>query len=301
MKKIFYCFLLLTFFVLSCSKEEADMDGSQNKETENKEIKIILEAETSSQNIFAPIVFYQSFDFGKDAPCLSEVYDSIVWKSSHSPNSFKVFSHSNYARYVETTFFKWAHVYYSPGTYKTYLLGYKNNEIIYSSDTISIDITNKKDFLAFNWKDVTDSDFTTGYANNLDGYYLSTQTHIHQGVPSVMLYAKNEKYEKGGSMKSKQILYNYINSFFSLPNYTATSDESLRKEFSTIFSFQEKNAIPLNIWLTPKAKIVLLRKDFKGLESEYKIYAEPGDLIKPAKHNCLTNETSTLYIATFNE
>ena len=28
-----------------------------------------------------------------------------------------------------------------------------------------------------------------------------------------------------------------------------------------------------------KAKIVLLRKDFKGLESEYKIYAEPGDLI----------------------
>ena len=37
MKKIFYCFLLLTFFVLSCSKEEADMDGSQNKETENKE------------------------------------------------------------------------------------------------------------------------------------------------------------------------------------------------------------------------------------------------------------------------
>lgn len=45
MKKIFYCFLLLTFFVLSCSKEEADMDGSQNKETENKEIKIILEAE----------------------------------------------------------------------------------------------------------------------------------------------------------------------------------------------------------------------------------------------------------------
>ena len=178
MKKIFYCFLLLTFFVLSCSKEEADMDGSQNKETENKEIKIILEAETSSQNIFAPIVFYQSFDFGKDAPCLSEVYDSIVWKSSHSPNSFKVFSHSNYARYVETTFFKWAHVYYSPGTYKTYLLGYKNNEIIYSSDTISIDITNKKDFLAFNWKDVTDSDFTTGYANNLDGYYLSTQTHI---------------------------------------------------------------------------------------------------------------------------
>ncbi|WP_419089986.1 hypothetical protein [Phocaeicola sp.] len=36
MKKIFYCFLLLTFFVLSCSKEEADMDGSQNKETEPK-------------------------------------------------------------------------------------------------------------------------------------------------------------------------------------------------------------------------------------------------------------------------
>ena len=88
MKKRFY-YLLLTFFALSCSKEEADMDGDKNKETENKDIKIILEAETSSQNIFAPIVFYQSFDFGKDAPCLSEVYDSIVWKSSHSPNSLK--------------------------------------------------------------------------------------------------------------------------------------------------------------------------------------------------------------------
>ena len=51
MKKIFYCFLLLTFFVLSCSKEEADMDGSQNKETENKEIKIILEVKMHSQSL----------------------------------------------------------------------------------------------------------------------------------------------------------------------------------------------------------------------------------------------------------
>ena len=50
MKKRFYC-LLLTFFALSCSKEEADMDGDKNKETENKDIKIILEAEKSSQNI----------------------------------------------------------------------------------------------------------------------------------------------------------------------------------------------------------------------------------------------------------
>lgn len=37
--------MLLTFFALSCSKEEADMDGDKNKETENKDIKIILEAE----------------------------------------------------------------------------------------------------------------------------------------------------------------------------------------------------------------------------------------------------------------
>lgn len=43
-EKRFYC-LLLTFFALSCSKEEADMDGDKNKETENKDIKIILEAE----------------------------------------------------------------------------------------------------------------------------------------------------------------------------------------------------------------------------------------------------------------
>ena len=46
MKKRFYC-LLLTFFALSCSKEEADMDGDKNKETENKDIKIILEADKS--------------------------------------------------------------------------------------------------------------------------------------------------------------------------------------------------------------------------------------------------------------
>ena len=95
-----------------------------------------------------------------------------------------------------------------------------------------------------------------------------------------MLYARSEKYEKGGSIKSKQILYDYINSFFSLPNYTATSDESLRKEFSTIFSFQEENAIPLNIWLTPKAKIVLLRKDFKGLDSDIQQIALPPQAIQ---------------------
>ena len=61
--------------------------------------------------------------------------------------------------------------------------------------------------------------------------------------------------------------------------YQAVTDYLDWRSFGLLFSFQEENAIPLNIWLTPKAKIVLLRKDFKGLESEYKIYAEPGDLI----------------------
>lgn len=101
------------------------------------------------------------------------MYDFIVWKLFYFLNSFKVFSYLNYVRYVEIIFFKWVYVYYLFGIYKIYLLGYKNNEIIYSSDIIFIDIINKKDFFVFNWKDVIDFDFIIGYVNNLDGYYLS--------------------------------------------------------------------------------------------------------------------------------
>ena len=70
MKKDILLFLLY-LLCLVLLQRRGRYGWCQNKETENKEIKIILEAETSSQNIFAPIVFYQSFDFGKDAPCLS--------------------------------------------------------------------------------------------------------------------------------------------------------------------------------------------------------------------------------------
>ena len=108
---------------------------------------------------------------------LFDIYDSITWKVSNLDGSLKIFKHTEgSANFIR----QWSHSFYSPGKYKAYVSGYKNKEVI-SSDTVEIEITNTKDFLCYNWKDIKGSiGHATGYEDVLNDYEFITYEDMHQ-------------------------------------------------------------------------------------------------------------------------
>ncbi|MCD7925370.1 MAG: hypothetical protein LUI85_12040 [Bacteroides sp.] len=279
MKKILYS-LIIALLALSCSKEDIDK-GTDNGNEENTTYfpKLKLGVEESQKDIFEYMIFTQQFEYSETPHAYAEPYDSVVWKISGESGSLITHIDTGYS---STSYYSWSHNFYLPGKYKAYLLGYNNNKIV-CSDSVSVAVTNNKEFLNYNWKDikVTPDYENIGYLDVLKDYFFSIHSTVSQGVPSVTLYArKYGQYEEGSDFipKSKQILYDYISSLYSTPTYEATECHPLTEEYNKLFTNKEEKAEPLSIWVTPKAKIVL-RQYKQDSVSEYEIYAEPGDEI----------------------
>lgn len=267
--------LFILLLISSCSDTDSDTFPEINdKEEENNTEKIIplkLEIEETHKNIFDYAVFSLFPDKYGVMFSLFDVYDSITWKVANLDGSFKIFEYTTgSANFVR----QWSHNFYTPGKYKTYVLGYKDNKVIYG-DTVEIDIMNTKDFLCYNWKDVKKGTNGISYVDVLSDYEFSTFEDIHQGIPSVnvMLIDKKKDNRPAFREKSKKIFIDYINSLYStLPAYNETDDNFLEK-YNDLFIYKEKNTYPICIWLTSKSKIVLIKEE---THNEYKLYAEPN-------------------------
>jgi hypothetical protein len=239
--------------------------------------RVKMNAKEKEGNIFDLMEFnlfsYSEKDF--TLLDLTEAYDSLVWTCSNTNQRFRILEHSGNSTHFT---WKWSNCFFLPEEYKTCLLGYKNNRVI-SGDTLSINITNNKDFLGYNWKDVVHSSInSTGYQNVFfEGYDFATYSVVTTGVPSVYLFLidNNNEDEHAFAQKSKQILFDYISSLYSTPTYSQ-DNVSLSKNYNELFSNKKDGAVPECIWITPKSKIVLL-KEYDGVEEypKYKIYAEP--------------------------
>jgi hypothetical protein len=124
-----------------------------------------------------------------------------------------------------------------PAKYETALLGYKNNQLI-SGDTVTVDIANNKDFLGYNWNDVVRTDrYNIGYQNVfLKGYDFVTYSIVEEDIPSACLFLVDNKNigEPTFSLKSKQILFDYICSLYSTPTYSQDNG-SLLTNYNELF------------------------------------------------------------------
>ena len=202
---------------------------------------------------------------------LFDIYDSITWKVSNLDGSLKIFKHTEgSANFIR----QWSHSFYSPGKYKAYVSGYKNKEVI-SSDTVEIEITNTKDFLCYNWKDIKGSiGHATGYEDVLNDYEFITYEDMHQGIPSVSVYLRDkEKNDRPAFLiRSKKILTDYINSLYNTTPIYDETDDILLKKREELFVYKEENTYPLCIWITLKSRIVLIKNE---RFNEYQLYAEP--------------------------
>lgn len=286
MKKWLY-FLFTALIFSSCSgvddevlgkddEGSADDGGSDNVESEL--LVVNLNVKEAQKNIFDLVEFDIAPEKSMSIADLAEHYDSLVWKVSGLEGSYKVFEYTDYSSSFS---FKWSHNFFIPGEYETFLLGYKDDKVIYS-DTIPVKIADEKDFLGYNWKDIKGSiGHSVGYEDVLlEDNDIVTYQDMHQDTPSVVLslWLNGHQDEQAFIRKSEKILSDYITSLYSSPIYDLT-DDALLEKYNSLFTYKKENAHPQCIWLTPKSKIVLLKCYDKIFTNyfEYEIYAEPGE------------------------
>ena len=278
MKSLLYSLAAL-LLISSCSKTDSSIfPNDVNNDEGNNDVEDIiplkLEIEETQKNIFEYAVFKLFPDKNFMLFPLMDVYDSITWKVSNIDGRMKVLEQTDHTgRFTQ----QWNHHFYLPGKYQTYIFGYKNNKIAYC-DTTEIEITNTKDFLLYNWKDIHGSiGHSTGYVDVLcEEYSFATFENIHEGIPSVTVYLRDEKKDNQSAFleKSKKVFIDYINSLYStLPDYNE-ADNTLLEKYNNLFMYKKEQAYPICIWITPKSKIALIKDEFFD---EYQLYAEPTE------------------------
>jgi len=256
-------------------------DGRNNLYTLKVQIKsqlrVKMNAKEKEGNIF-DLMEFNLFSYSEKNSTildLTKTYDSLVWTCNNTNQRFRILEHSGNSTHF---IWKWSNCFFLPAEYKTCLLGYKNNKVI-SGDTLSISIVNNKDFLGYNWKDVTGtSRYNIGYQNVFQkGYDFVTYSIVTEGIPSACLFLIDNKNigERTFALKSKQILFDYMCSLYSTPTYRE-DNLTLLKNYNELFKNKKNGAVPECIWITPKSKIALL-KEYDELEDypKYRIYAEP--------------------------
>ena len=282
-QKILFAVLFTAMLFFSCSKSNDiidEMKDDAKKEEENKNndnasklnpksITLKLTTPTKEINIFEMMKFSISIETTHPFITmldLHQAYDSVIWKVSGVKGESKILKqYSSSSHFI----WQWGHHFFAPGNIETYLIGYKNNTIIHL-DTLSLEITNKKDFLGYNWKEITeDSKHTEGYVDALSDVQFSTFKTIHDNIPGVRFYLWDNHSD------SDKILSEYITKTYSEPVYTHKEADLLLKKYHELFHYKREKAHPQCMWITPTSKIVLLRCTDKDDPWQYQIYAEP--------------------------
>lgn len=226
-------------------------------------------------NIFELMEFYLYNDSPEPIPILyelSSLYDSIVWSVKGQDGGYQVFNFKGHGTHLVMG---WAHCFRFPGKYETYLTAWKDDKVVSREASLDVTITNKKDFLKFNWEDITEtSKIWTGYIDVLGiNPYLATTYDLNGTIPSIEMRASKETFAK-----SHDILYSYLCELYGEPTYEDEEEkQNIFQLYDELFSKQKKypDGYPHAIWVTDRAHIVLLEVDiFETIK--YLVYAEPA-------------------------
>ncbi len=237
-----------------------------------------LGAKQSKGNIYDMINFYLynegthtlSITFSE----LAAVCDSIVWTADGLKGSFRTFDHEQGEGWSSQRLsMEWGHCFKYPGEYKTYLSAWKNNKV-FSRQQLDITIANNKDFLLYNWNDITtESSDWMGYADVLKS---TPDLILTQGLTNAVPYAETRVFSSK-SVQSRQILYDYFCKIYAAPAYENTTE--MGQLYNELFSPEKKYpaANPVAIWTTEHSHIALLLL-YEGTEfPKYTIYTEPNN------------------------
>lgn len=270
--------LSFLFLVSSCSNDEPFT------EPDNKDDVALVKLQVCKQdaNIFERLRF--RVNTTESQVDMSEYYDSLVWTiPEYSDATKKIWTYPNYSdnRDVE---WSWEVVFYKDGKYHTILKGFKEGEVV-MSDTLIVNVTEKRDFLGFNWKDITKRKGAEVYYDNYLIYPADYVIYIRQdylnSIPLLELlinqhWSKNEDEEEYMEKEQEKMTYDYISKLYGEPKLNYQKDAVAIATAYKAFKHKNDNYSPRYYWETNTSCIFLIKKRFELHDYQcYIVQAEP--------------------------
>lgn len=271
------CLLLLAVAGLTAcgNKEEFGLLPPVEWQAEPYEFPTLGASQTEG-NIFDPIQFrLQTGNSFMKQDELEDLCDSIVWTLKGEPGSFRVFEKEESPGVSGSRLcLSWTHCFTLPGRYEAHLTAWKDNAPLIDS-CLELNITDGKDFLLFNWQDITDNaKGWTGHANVLDEHCrFITNYGQEEGTPFMQL-----RIFEAAPSDSYTLLHDYFCRLYGEPAYgSRTVRQQMFDLYTELFSGHKlyPDASPLHIWLTERARVVLLQLEDWAKGADYVAYAEP--------------------------
>ena len=222
---------------------------------------------THTANIFEPVHFYLEGDDYMNWS-LSQLCDSLVFSVMGEDGSRKVYyDEKGHSELIVG----WDHYFYLPQSCLCRIQAYKNNEVIYT-DAIEVNLTNDKDFLMYDWDEISDAAIGSITYNNFiePQYSIVTSTYWKGQRP----YAK-VAVEKPESLEDARTwLYEYMKKLYKDPVYSESSE--VKMKYAELFVSAQEDETPLYIWKDDKAVVALVEQydEFVPMTRVY-VKAEP--------------------------
>ncbi|MFV0538977.1 MAG: hypothetical protein ACK5M3_16665 [Dysgonomonas sp.] len=285
MRKLFF---ILPFLFLVCSCSDDDIVTPTDPNDANF-VKVKMGVTKKESNIFEKLQFtmYSSLTdkpvfISGESIIIADSYDSLVWAVPELGRQRKVLTNIDYDFDLISS---WAFVFYVDGKYHTTLHGYKNGKIILA-DTVAINVTNGRDILGYNWKDITTAEADLHWQDFFKtDYGIYTRKRIYEGFPSLKIdflpdwNAYTEKKEKKDFCEKEQekFAYDYITSLYGKPKLSHIKDgATIVDTYKNTFKRGDISLAPRYIWETNASRIVLLQTyGEEGEWNSYFVYAEP--------------------------
>ena len=222
---------------------------------------------TYTANIFEPVHFYLEGDDYMNWS-LSQLCDSLVFSVMGEDESRKVYyDEKGYSELIVG----WDHHFYLPKSCVCRIKGYKDNKVIYT-DAIEVNLTNEKDFLMYDWDDISDAAIGSVAYNNfiVPELTLVSRTGFVGEVPYAIV-----SMDKGMNVESARTwLYDYIVKLYKEPMYS--EGEEVKAKYAELFASADEKETPLFVWKDSKSVVALIKYDYGEGNWIYSIKAEPS-------------------------
>ena len=225
-------------------------------------------ANSYTANIFEPVHFYLD---GNDymQQDLRKLCDSLVFDIPYSKGthlSRKIYFHEVGRTQLISG---WDHRFILPMGGLCRIKAYKNGDVVYS-DAISVSLTNDKDFLMYNWNEISEnSDNSIVYVNFVDEKHEFASTHyIVSEIPIAKVWLSKSADD------TLEWLYEYLYKLYKKPLYSSESE--IQEQYGKLFTDIDKREAPQYIWKTDSSCIALIHwYDSDEDITKYYIKAEP--------------------------
>ena len=125
------------------------------------------------------------------------------------------------------------------------------------TDAIEVNLTNDKDFLMYDWDEVSDASKlgTVGFNNFIEPQYsIVTAAYFKENTPSVKVTVENPE----SLEDARAWLYEYMKKLYKDPVYSESAE--VKTKYAELFVSAQEDETPLYIWKDDKSVVALVEQ-----------------------------------------